>query len=364
MEEIENLKVQMPNELEKKTAEIIKKARNSPEIQAIKRHIDIENLNSLVTFGSQSAVEISRFSDMIINSIRRTKLDEATDLTMNLSKIMDAFNLNDFEKEKKPTLFQKLFNKAKDSMEAIYKKYENMQAEVEKVGITLKKFETDILKENDQLETMFHHNLSFYEELQKYIVAGEMALQEITAKVLPDWEHRVRASGNQVDQLKLQNLNQAKEMLEQRIYDLHLAENVALQSLPMIKMTQMGNDDLVRKINASFIVTLPLFKQALVQTVALKRQQVRAKSQQALDERTNEVLQRNADNAALQEKALARLKSGNSLQLETLEKTWGTIMQGIEDVKKIYTDTTEKRKVDMSKLEKFKRNFEQRIMQK
>ncbi|MFC7687122.1 toxic anion resistance protein [Ureibacillus sp. GCM10028918] len=356
--ELEDYSVQLPNELVQKTAEIKNKVQYSPEVQVILRQLDIENLNSLVSFGSQSAVEISRFSDMILSSIRRTKIEEAKDLTLRLSKIMDLFNLNDFDKEKKPNLFQKLFNKTKDSMEAIYKKYELMQTDVEKVGITLKKFETEILKENDQLETMFHHNLAYYEELQKYIVAGEMTLREISAKLIPECEEKVRASGNQLDQLKLQNLNQAKEMLDQRVFDLQLAENVALQSLPMIKVTQMGNDELVRKINASFIITLPLFKQALAQTVALKRQQVREKAQQALDARTNEILLRNADNAALQEKAMSRLKTGNFIQLETLEKTWNTIMQGIEDVKQIYTEASEQRKEGTVKLEGLKKRFE------
>ncbi|MDN4492637.1 toxic anion resistance protein [Ureibacillus aquaedulcis] len=358
--QLENEPVQLPNELERKTAEIKDKVQNSPEIHVIGRQLDIENLNSLVSFGSQSAVEISRFSDMILSSIRRTKMEEAKDLTLRLGKIMDLFNLDDFDKEKKPTLFQKLFNKTRDSMEAIHQKYELMQTDVEKVGITLKKFETDILKENDQLETMFHHNLAYYEELQKYIIVGQKAVGEISGKLLPECEERVRVSGNQLDLLKLQNLNEAKQMLEQRVYDLQLAENVALQSLPMIKMTQMGNDELVRKINASFIVTLPLFKQALVQSVALKRQEVRAKSQQALDARTNEILRRNSDNSALQEKAMERLKTGKLPQMETLEKTWNTIMQGIEDVKKIYANSNEKRKAGTNKLEQFKRNLEQR----
>ncbi|QCR32440.1 toxic anion resistance protein [Lysinibacillus sp. SGAir0095] len=359
--EVENLKVQLPNEIEQKTNEIKSNVQNSPEILAIIQQLDIENLNSLVSFGSQSTVEISRFSDMILSSIRRTKIDEAKELSLQLSRIMDAFNLNDFKKEKKTGFFQKLFNKAKDTMEIIYRKYETMQTDVEKVGITLKKYETEILKENDQLESMFHHNLAYYEELQKYILAGKQAIQELSTKQIPQWEENVRVSGNQLDQLKLQTLLQAKQMLDQRIYDLQLAENIALQSLPMIKVTQMGNDELVRKINASFIITLPLFKQALAQTVALKRQQVRDKAQQALDARTNELLLQNAENAALQEKVMARLKSGNLIQLETLEKTWGTIMQGIEDVKQIYTKSVEDRKVGTDKLTELKKRFEQKM---
>ncbi|PYF05706.1 toxic anion resistance protein [Ureibacillus chungkukjangi] len=359
--EAENYKVQLPNELEQRTSEILKKVKISPETQAIRRQLNIENLNSLVTFGSKTTVEISRFSDMILNSIRRAKIEEAKDLTLRLSRIMDQFDLNDFDKERKPSFFQKLFKKAKNSMETIFKKYETMQMDVEQVGITLKKYEAEILKENDQLETMFHHNLAYYEELQKYIAAGEIAIQELSTKLIPEWEEKAKVSGNQLDQLKLQSLVQAKEMLDHRVYDLQLAENVALQSLPMIKLTQTGNDELVQKINTSFIITLPLFKQALAQTVALKRQQVIEKAQQTLDAQTNELLLKNANNAALQEKAMARLTNGSLIQLESLEKTWGTIIQGIEDVKDIYSKANEERTEGTNKLADLKKRFEQKV---
>ena len=52
-------------------------------------------------------------------------------------------------------------------------------------------------------------------------------------------------------------------MLEQRTHDLRIAENVAMQSIPMIKTMQFANMNLVRKINSAFIITLPVFKQAL-----------------------------------------------------------------------------------------------------
>ena len=38
-----------------------------------------------------------------------------------------------------------------------------------------------------------------------------------------------------------------------------------MQSIPMIKTMQFSNMNLVRKINSAFIITLPVFKQALAQ---------------------------------------------------------------------------------------------------
>lgn len=352
--------VQLPIELEKRTREISENLQYSPAVQAIFREIDINDSLSLLSFGSETAKEISQFSDMILNSIKRTGIKEAGELMKLLAGIMDRFDLNDFNKKEKNTFFQKLFSKRKNSMETVFGKYESMQEEIEKVGIALKKFEKDILKENDQLENMFQHSLAYYAELKKFIAAGEMAVNNLTTEVLPDIEYKANVLGNQIEQMKLHKLQQSKELLEQRIYDLQLAENVALQSLPMIKMTQNGNDELVHKIGSSFFVTLPLFKQALAQTVAIKRSNAQAKANQAVDEKMNELLKSHADNEALQEKIRKRLTHGSFQSLETLEKSWGTIVHGIEDVKNIYRTANEQWSENTSKLERFKKKFEQR----
>ena len=41
--------------------------------------------------------------------------------------------------------------------------------------------------------------------------------------------------------MMLQKLEISKEMLSQRVYDLQIAENVAIQSAPMIQTIQMSN---------------------------------------------------------------------------------------------------------------------------
>ena len=71
--------------------------------------------------------------------------------------------------------------------------------------------------------------------------------------------------------LRFSSLQQSLMMLEQRTQDLRTAENVAMQSIPMIKTMEFSNMNLVRKINSAFIVTLPVFKQALAQAILLKR---------------------------------------------------------------------------------------------
>ena len=146
-------------------------------------------------------------------------------------------------------------------------------------------------------------------------------------------------------------------MLEQRTQDLRTAENVAMQSIPMIKTMEFSNMNLVRKINSAFIVTLPVFKQALAQAIMLKRQKVQAEAMSALDEKTNEMLIRNARNTVEQSKMAAKLTAGSSVKIETLETTWRTIVDGINETKQIQADARQKRIEDQARLENIKQEF-------
>ena len=146
-------------------------------------------------------------------------------------------------------------------------------------------------------------------------------------------------------------------MLEQRTQDLRTAENIAIQSIPMIKTMEFSNMNLVRKINSAFIVTLPVFKQALAQAIMLKRQKIQAESMAELDKKTNEMLIKNARNTVEQSKMTARLASGSSIKIETLETTWRTIVNGIDETRAIQENARKQRVDDAARLETIKQEF-------
>ena len=77
-----------------------------------------------------------------------------------------------------------------------------------------------------------------------------------------------------------------------------------------------------------------------------------------LDRRTNEMLIKNAQNNMEVSKSTARLASGSSVSIETLETTWRTITSGIEETRRIETDARRKRVEDQARLESIKADFE------
>ena len=146
-------------------------------------------------------------------------------------------------------------------------------------------------------------------------------------------------------------------MLEQRTQDLRVAENVAMQTIPMLKTMEFSNINLIRKINSAFIITLPIFKQSLAQAIMLKRQRLQAEALSELDKKTNEMILKNATNTVEQAKLTAQMASGSSIKVDTLEKSWRTIVNGIEETKRIQDDARRQRAEDKVKLENIKNEF-------
>lgn len=334
--------------------EVVASLAGSDEIEALTAMIDVNDMNSIVSFGSHAAEEISKASDMVLRSMSLNQLDDTGKMLNALAKIMDQFNIDEIRDN--PTLFGKLFGNVRKQLDRILDKYHNMGDEVDKIYVQLKQYEGEIKQSNQKLETMFQANVGYFHELEKYIVAGEQGCHEIE-EYMGQLQQQLAETGDQSLTFELQTLNQALEMLQQRTMDLRTAESVALQSIPMLKTVEFSNMNLVRKINSAFIVTLPVFKQALAQAILLKRQKLQADAISALDERTNEMLLKNARNTVEQAKITTRMASGSSIKADTLETTWRTIMNGIEETQKIQESARAKRSQDTAKLEAIKKEF-------
>jgi uncharacterized protein YaaN involved in tellurite resistance len=323
-------------------------------VDALVSTIEVNNLETIVSFGAEAAEEISKASDVVLNSMNMSQIDDTSVMLTTLSKIMSKFDIEEIQEN--PGLFGKLFGNMRKQLDKILAKYHTMGEEVDKIYVQLKQYESEIKQSNRKLDQMFTANVNYYHELVKYILAGEQGCRELE-DYIAQRRTDMEASGDMSIQFEIQSLEQALMMLEQRTQDLRTAESVAMQSVPMIKTMAFSNMNLVRKINSAFIVTLPVFKQALAQAIMLKRQRIQAEAMSALDEKTNEMLVKNARNTVEQSKMTARLASGSSIKIETLETTWRTIVNGIDETRQIQETARKQRVEDQARLQNIKDEF-------
>ncbi len=352
---VENeIEVVKPYDIAADRAQMSAELVDSEEVDAIVSTIEVYNLETIVSFGAEAADEISKASDVVLNSMSMHQIDESSEMLTALSKIMNKFDIDEIRENK--GVLGKLFGNLKKQLEKILEKYHTMGEEVDKIYVQLKQYESEIKQSNRKLDQMFEANVNYYHDLVKYILAGEQACKEVEAYIAQR-QAEFEATGDNSIQLELASLNNSLMMLEQRTQDLRTAENIAIQSIPMIKTMEFSNMNLVRKINSAFIVTLPVFKQALAQAIMLKRQKIQAEAMSELDKKTNEMLIKNARNTVEQSKMTARLASGSSVKIETLETTWRTIVNGIDETRAIQENARKQRVDDAARLENIKQEF-------
>ena len=335
--------------------------RELDEVKKIRdNEIKLNDGNSILNFGQTPSEGLSKISNQLLATTKRPDADNASAMIVQLTKVMDKFDIKEIETMpiEKQNMFVRIFNNAKNKLDKLVAKYENLGKEVDEISLILQQSKHEMEKSNDSLKRLYQANLQYYEMLEKYIVAGEMALEEID-KELNQLPTRTNITEEQ-KQMNIQQLNMIRDILSQRVGDLRVAENVALQTAPMLQMMQMGNFNLMRKINSSFIITLPIFKNSLIQAIELKRQAITSNSINQLDQKTAELWERNAKNTAQQYVTITEQANRSVLPIEKLKESFETIQKGIEDANEINQKQEELRKENAIALEDMKEEMKKK----
>ena len=269
----------------------------------------------------------------------------------DLANIMKQFDPKDFSDEPKNRgLFSKVFKKVNGSIEGMLSKYQTMDKEIQNLFIQIKEYESEIKKSNNSMNQLYDKNVEYYEELEKYIYAGS----QLRNTAVTEWIPRLKEKAEETkDARDIQEYNEALDfvdLMDQRVADLEMARMVSVQTAPQIKMIQKGNHNLMRKINSAFVVTLPTFKTGLVQAINIKKQKMQAEDFAALDEQTNAMLVRNAENIKDNGVLISRMAGSTSINIETLETTFETIMRGIEEIREVEVENRKEQEQNRARL--------------
>lgn len=330
---------------------------NSEEVNEITSSINLNDFNQLVNFGAKAADEISKASDIVLSNTNLSQVYKTSNVIKTLNNILEKVSIEEIKKE--PGMLEKIFGSVQNAIEKLLSKYNQVGRDIDKVYVELKINEEELKTSNQILKTMFDSNVEYYHELVKYIIAGEKAVEEIKEQI-KNREKAFEETKDSAIQFELSKLNQCLLVLEQRVQDLRHTEAVAILSIPQINSMAYNNVNLIRKINSAFIVTIPVFKQALAQAVILKRQHLQSQMLKALDEKTNKMIEENATNAIQLSKETTKIATESSIKIETLEKTWKTIVEGIDEIKALQEEMIKKCNEDKERLKAIKNEFSEK----
>ena len=189
-------------------------------------------------------------------------------------------------------------------------KYEDVRKQIDSITDKLDTHKTTLLTDITMLDKLYDANLEYFHNLDHYISAGGEKLTQLDEITIPEKVKATESSEAVIEAQELRDLRSARDDLERRIHDLRLTRQVAMQSLPGIRLVQDNDKGLVNKINSTIVNTIPLWRQQLATAVAIYRSSDAAETLQAATDLTNDLLEANAEN----------LKDANALTREQLER--------------------------------------------
>ena len=314
-----------------------------PEVQNLTNEIkiDFNNANgtgmSILQFGKKPAEEIEKMSNEILNYVKVPTDTEAAEMMKQLARVMNRFDMKEIEKlndiPKKESFFDKIRKRMMENLDAVIQKYDNMGKEVDRIGQLLRGFEQQTIDSNVTLTKMWKANQNYFCELEKYVVACDLAVDELTL-----YRSRVESDNDSMSpdmkSIRLGQIDMAVNEIKKRQYDLLQAEMVARMTVPMLQNMQVTNMNLVREINAAFVVGLPIFKQNLAQAILLKRQAIVANSVGQFREALNTQLEQNANYSAKTGAEVAMRSMDGLFDMDTLRRVYQTVKEGTANVQR------------------------------
>ncbi len=315
--------------------------KQSDEVKALVREIDVNNSATILNFGSKPAEELSRISNEILSSSKNVENIEATKIIKNLSKIIEKVDISDFEKppRKEGGILSKIFNRGKNFLE----KYENMNKEIEVITQELMNYKASLEKDQDDLKKLYEVVSKHSVEINDYILATELAEEEVKRK-LDDITNTVNVDENDKNR-EIARTQGLLDMVSQKKYDLETVKAVSLQTLPMIEIMAGNNIGLARKLQSSLITTLPLFENAIVLALQTKKQILLKNTFTTLDKATEDLMKRNAVNITKTAVDIAKVSNTSPISIETLKQNFEVVQKGIKEIR----DLREKARIDREK---------------
>ncbi len=158
-------------------------------------------------------------------------------------------------------------------------------------------------------------------------------------------------SNEMLDAQKLKDLRATRDDLERRVHDLRLTRQVAMQSLPSIRMVQNNDKGLVSKINSTLINTIPLWRQQLAQAITIFRSNKAADTLKAATDLTNDLLEANAENLNQANAQARRQIERGVFDIESVKKANDTLIKTIEESLQISAEGKKARAQALTTLE-------------
>ena len=331
-------------------------------IDRFNKEIDVNDQTQVIQFGNAAQEKISKFSDSVLEKVKTKDLGASGELLSELVSEIKSFD-KAVDDSQKMNFLERIFSSTKKKFDKLVAKYNKIENNISTIEKGLEQDKLLMLKDINIYDTMYEKNLEFFKEISLYIIAGERKVEELKTKDLVELKKKAKASGDQLDAQKVNDLENVINRLEKKIYDLKTTRVISLQMAPQIRLLQNNDATLVEKIQSSITNTIPLWKNQMVLALGINHSQTALKHQQEVSKVTNEMLKKNSETLKQGSIKVAEESEKAIVDIETLKKTNQNIIETLDKVIEIHEQGKIKRAESTKELENIEKELRDKMLE-
>ena len=339
----EELVVNKEQEAEKpaKLLDVLPEENRKKAIQ-LAEQIDPKNQQAIALYGTQAQSKLLSFSHSMLDHVQKKDTGEIGQIIGDLMKKLEQVSPDALKPEKRG-LISKMFGKISNSVQEVLTKYQKTGAQIDRISVKLDHSKTGLLQDIQVLEQLYEQNKEYFHALNVYIAAGELKLEELQNKTIPELKKKAELTQDQMAFQEVNDLMQFADRLEKRTHDLVLSRQVTMQSAPQIRLIQSANQALVEKIQSSITTAIPLWKNQVAIALTLLRQKDAVEAQKLVSKTTNDLLLKNAEMLKVNTLETAKENERGLVDVDTLKKVQDHLISTLEETLRIQAEGRAKR---------------------
>ncbi|UGB30608.1 toxic anion resistance protein [Metabacillus sp. B2-18] len=339
--QINEVKTEQGEPKQVKLIDVLPEENRQKAIQ-LAEQIDPKNQQAISLYGSQAQSKLLNFSHSMLDHVQKKDTGEIGEIIGDLMKKLEQVSPDALKPEKRG-LISKVFGKLSNSVQEVLTKYQKTGVQIDRISVKLDHAKTGLLKDITVLEQLYEQNKEYFHALNVYIAAGELKIEELETKLIPELKKKAEATQDQMAFQEVNDLMQFADRLEKRTHDLVLSRQITMQSAPQIRLIQSANQALVEKIQSSITTAIPLWKNQVAIALTLLRQKDAVEAQKLVSKTTNDLLLKNAEMLKVNTIETAKENERGLVDVDTLKKVQDHLVSTLEETLRIQAEGRAKR---------------------
>jgi len=308
----------------------------------IGKSLEPGDVNSILNYGVEAQNSMEKYSNDFLTSVRTYNSGEVGGLINELLTELNYINVDELNQSKFTSFVSSipfLKNFVVD-VKKLFQKYDVVVNNIDKITNKIKAGRLNSIKDNSSLQTMFDNNVGYIKQMEELIISGQLKYEELSIK-LAEMEGRPA----DYEDYQIADLRDFVSRLDKRLADMKIVRFIMLQSLAQIRVVQNNNTSIAEKAQSIISTTIPVWKNQLTIAVALQRQKANVEMQKKISDTTNTILQKNAEMLKQNSIDVAKENEKTVVSIDTLKKTTQSLIETLNEVKKIHEEGDKSRRV-------------------